>query len=190
VELRRNVERRVQKYEFFRYCWDRGDGLHLPRLIQRMEKVCRDAARLAQEIEEEPGHLWSFMTAETGVDSDRQLQRFTDLADFCNEMLARAKPGKGNSRDTFCDDLLSDLQAVFRAAGGGRTGVTRDADGKRTGRFLKFCAAAMAGLPEKYRPQSLDALGARWERICKERKEGCVKRRSWLGGPSPLAGVK
>jgi hypothetical protein len=77
----------------------------------------------------------------------------------------------------FLPQLLTDLEAVFREAGGGPTGVRRVNDERNTrrSRFVSFAWAAILHLPADMRPSSEQALAAAWERIRSKRKESIRK---------------
>jgi hypothetical protein len=67
--------------------------------------------------------------------------------------------------------VLQELELIFKKAGGGASGVSKNDDAKRESRFVDFAIRILNCLAGSLRPRSFDALAARWERHYAGRKK-------------------
>jgi hypothetical protein len=74
--------------------------------------------------------------------------------------------------------FLSDLETLYRDAGGGSTGVSNNnARDERESRFIEFIWPAVRLLPDDWRPSSSQALASVWQRIFQDRDRYLTRSR-------------
>jgi hypothetical protein len=148
-----------------------------------------DVIQNAAKMDSLPGHLWSYVTYNADVNSDRELERLRRIRDETARLIQLVNEARSKKRpDPWLPRLLFALEREFKLAGGGSTGVS-NWRGNRRGRFVDYCHAAIQTLPQPYRPKP---IGSRWERLYTERKtekepaRTPLQERVWVGKAHPV----
>lgn len=191
--IRSEIETYLQDYEFLRYYEKCEAGRLIRNEIEQMGRALQVVIHTAKKLDrlQGHGHLWTYIAGEADVDALAELERLARVKDLART-LAHAIAGARSKKsvDHGMPHLLFRLEAAYKAAGGEATYVT-NADGQRGGEFVRFCDEALGALPRKlfdgHRPPS---IGARWERLYRERKNPAARRRTtrdriWVGKATP-----
>ena len=183
-ERRATIVRHLRHYEFFRAYEADHAGHRRWKEFNEIAGHLRKVIDLVRTEEELPGHLWSYVTDHAGINCDREVERLERLLSEFQALeneVTEARPM--NKSDPWLPRLLIGLEREFILAGGRATGIS-NGTGKRAGRFVRFCDAALQHLPEKYRPAK--SVGSRWETLFRNRKKGIASpKRNWVGKAHP-----
>jgi len=186
VDRRAAIQLHLQQFEFSRRLEGVGYGQAFRRALRALETNLEETISYARLFDGLPGHLWSFVTHNAGVNADTELQRLEAIRDQVANLNASVDEARRRkTADPFLPRLLEGLEREFNAAGGGSTGIARGT-GRRGGRFLRFCEAALSTLPQPWRPTK--GVSARWDQVLRkrERKPTTTSReRIWVGRPHP-----
>jgi hypothetical protein len=185
-EHRREIRKWLREYEYICHLKERGVGSDLLPNVRKLGERLEQAIRIIESLPMNPGHIWPFLATDANVDDyDEEIRRLKDLRRSCAEF--GKKYTRGHVRDFYLDSLLEQLESTFMRAGGRSSSISKTRQ-LRGGRFLSFLRAAIGHLPEPYNPLvgKKDPIGARWERILEDRKNGVRRMIPWVGGPHPI----
>lgn len=185
AEHRASIRLHLNEFEYFQRLAGKSYGETFLSVLERLETDLNEIISIAETLDRLPGHLWSYI-ADNADDAQSDLVRLKANRDRLTELNAFVD-GAQERRTAYPSlyRLLTDLERVFKAAGGGNTKISRKEADKRGGPFIRFADAAILALPAAFRPEK--SISARWERILSKKKKATPsKRRTWVGRPHPL----
>jgi hypothetical protein len=176
----------LREFEFFRAYERSGAARRRWKAFLEIKDHLEAIIRAAKAEETLPGHLWSLVTDNAGVNGQTEIERLERVRAQLEALESNVREARKNPRevDPWLPQLLFGLEQEIRLAGAKKTGVA-NADGKRRGKFVKFCDAALKHVPEPYRPRR--SIGSRWETLYTQRKSGNrpPTTKNWVGKAIP-----
>jgi hypothetical protein len=180
------VQRLVHKYERRVHYEDSGEGKRLLKELATLTAHLQAVATSARNLDENrPGHLWSYITAEAGVNGSWELNRLEAIHSTLrreNAKILKARSVK--TADYKLNDLLMGLENIFKVASGSdKTGIS-NTKGNRGGRFVRFADAIVGQLGQGRRLTT--SVGSRWEGLFKARRNAQQRPlHVWVGKAPP-----